>query len=210
MQTDKIIVTSLGIGTAEALDVTDRFAAYVGLDRKQALRIRLLTEETLGMVSAIAGEFGAEFWLENTADCMCRLHLEARTIMDSDKRAELVNVSTSGRNEAYKGFMGKIREIVENGRYNLDEIGKLQAQYGPDTLFYGNMGMVDAESAAISGALYSWSLEKYRRSIDESGKDNEASEEAWDELEKSIVASIADDVRVSVYGDKVELIIEKR
>ena len=31
----------------------------------------------------------------------------------------------------------------------------------------------------------------------------------WDELEKSIIANLADDVRVSVSGNNVELIIEK-
>lgn len=209
MQTDKITVTSLGIGMDEALDVTNKFAAYAGLDKKQSLRIRLLVEETLGMVSAITGDFGAQFWLENTPDCLCRLHLEARTIMDADKRDELVRVATSRKNEAYKGFMGKIRELMENSRYGLDEMGRLQAEYGGDYLMYSNMGMVDLETASMGSALYTWSLERYKSSIGNEDS-SDAAEEAWDELEKSIVASIADDVRVSVYGDKVELIIEKR
>ncbi len=209
MQTDKINVTSLGIGMDEALDVTNRFAAYAGLDKKQALRIRLLAEETLGMISAITGDFGAEFWLENTADCLCRIHLVATTLMDADKRDELVRVATSRKNEAYKGFMGKIRELMENSRYGLDEMGKLNAQYGGEYIMYSSMGAVDLETASMGSALYTWSLERYKNSIQEEDK-SDAIEEAWDELEKSIVASIADDVRVSVYGDKVELIIEKR
>lgn len=210
MQTDKITVTSLGIGTEEALDVTSKFAAYAGLDKKQALRIRLLAEETLGMVAAIAGDFGAEFWLENTDDCVCRLHLEARTLMDSDKRKDLVNVATDKKNAAYRGFMGKVRELIENSRYSIDDMGKLSSQYGGDYVMYSNMGMIDMETASLGNALYTWSLERYKNSIEEKSDKSEALEEAWDELEKSIVASIADDVRVSVYGDKVELIIEKR
>ena len=39
--------------------------------------------------------------------------------------------------------------------------------------------------------------------------ENASMEHAWDELEKSIVASIADDVRVGVRGSRVELEIEK-
>ena len=94
MQTDKIVVTSLGIGTEEALNETARFSEYIGLNRKQALRIRLLAEEMLGMVQAITGEFGADFWLENTDDCLCRMHLKARALMDSAKRKELIDAST--------------------------------------------------------------------------------------------------------------------
>ena len=55
-----------------------------------------------------------------------------------------------------------------------------------------------------------WSLAKYRQSVDEARASDQDTTEAWDELEKSIVASIADDVRVGVKGDTVELVIEKR
>lgn len=37
-----------------------------------------------------------------------------------------------------------------------------------------------------------------------------AAEEAWDELEKSIVAKLADDVQVGIRSGKVELVIRKR
>ena len=39
--------------------------------------------------------------------------------------------------------------------------------------------------------------------------DNNEAEEEWDELEKSIIANIADDVKVWIEGDKVCLVIEK-
>ena len=41
-------------------------------------------------------------------------------------------------------------------------------------------------------------------------REDEQAREAWDELEKSIVANIADDVRVSVLGGSVEMVIEKQ
>ena len=39
---------------------------------------------------------------------------------------------------------------------------------------------------------------------------SETMEEAFDELEKSIVASIADDVKVSVKSNHAEIVIEKQ
>ena len=204
MQTDKIVVTSLGIGTEQALDETARFSEYIGLNRKQALRIRLLAEEMLGMVQAITGEFGADFWLENTEDCLCRMHLKARALMDSAKRKELIDASTDKKNAAYKGFMGKIRELIEKGTDCIDEVGRYESEYGT-TFLFENVGLV--EGAGTVPLV--WSMAEYKDRID-SGEVAEDKEAAWDELEKSIVANIADDVKVAVDGDKIEVIIEKK
>ena len=47
-----------------------------------------------------------------------------------------------------------------------------------------------------------WTLNRYKDSVRDS-------EESWDELEKSIIANLADDVAVSVKGNKVEILITK-
>jgi hypothetical protein len=47
-----------------------------------------------------------------------------------------------------------------------------------------------------------WTLSRYK----DAQKDNA---EPWDELEKSIIANLADDVIVSVKGNQIEIIIEK-
>jgi hypothetical protein len=59
-------------------------------------------------------------------------------------------------------------------------------------------------------ANYMWSLDTYKGSVESSIDKDEAAKEAWDELEKSIIASIADDVKVGVSGNTVELVIEKK
>ena len=71
MQTDKIRVTSSGEGIERALQESEKFASYVGLTGKDALRLRLLAEETLGMVEAITGDFTATFWLESAGERKC-------------------------------------------------------------------------------------------------------------------------------------------
>ena len=48
----------------------------------------------------------------------------------------------------------------------------------------------------------SWSLNKYKDAQKEK-------EEPWDEIEKSIIANIADNVKVSVKGKVVEIVITK-
>ena len=59
---------------------------------------------------------------------------------------------------------------------------------------------------------YMWSMQQYKESLDELDDPDDAeinTGEAWDELEKSIVAQIADEVKVRVVGSDVEIIIFK-
>ena len=210
MQTDKIRVASNGSGREQALLEAEKYAQYGGLGKKDALQLRLLTEETLGMVTAIAEDFDADFWIENAETGVCRLHLIANTDMNYAKKKDLVAVSTSGRNEAAKGFMGRIRELIENVlTYEGEKLDPLAARIGANPAYFATMGMCEPDVMATDSMLCLWSLERYREAIAENQESSQTDQDAWDELEKSIVASIADDVRVSVSGSTVELVIEK-
>ena len=209
MVTKKLIVDSSGSGMDEALSTADRFSVSEGLDHRIAMHVHLLAEEAVGMVRAITDEFSALFWLESTDDSRILIHLLAETDMDQEKKQALIDASKSKRNDAARGIMGKIREIVENGMYRMDEVGKLEAQYGGVPLMYSLMGSTDSSYA--QSVNYQWTLGQYRRNVEAArDEDDPAAKEAWDELEKSIVANIADDVRVSVKGSSVELVIEKK
>lgn len=210
METNKIKIDSNGQGREQVLEETSKFAVYNNLDKKTAFHIRLLAEETLGMVAAITETFDAEFWLESTPDNTCRLHLRAHTPMDYEKEKQLMAVSATGENISAKGFMGRIGQFIRNALYNVNEAESLSMQYAYDPMLYGATGMLDAESMAINSMIYSWSMRQYQEELEQNKEDNQEAEEAWDELEKSIVATIADDVLVGVKGDTVELIIEKK
>ena len=84
--------------------------------------------------------------------------------------------------------MGKIRDVVENMLYPEN------AEYSSNFIAY------QLETAVLLNDQ--WTLARYK----DSQKDNE---EPWDELEKSIIANIADDVSVAVKGKNVEIVIIK-
>jgi hypothetical protein len=52
------------------------------------------------------------------------------------------------------------------------------------------------------GYTYAWSLQQYKEVSKE--------EKEWDELEKSIITSVADDVIVGVKGRKASIVIVKK
>ena len=61
------------------------------------------------------------------------------------------------------------------------------------------MQSLGADTAGI------WSFCDYKKSLAGSSPD-----ENWDELEKSIVANLADEVKVGIRDNTVELIIDKK
>lgn len=205
MTTDRIMVYSNGTGIEKAMNEAGRFAKYNDLGDEESLYLTLLTEEMLGMVKGIAGEFEGYFWLEKEDD-EYRLKLRADTYMDREKKKKLIALSASGKNESTVGIMEMIKSVLLGGLEKEEEIETLQNEYDDGTVMYGSLGMRGADDLDATG--FEWSLLQYRSMV-EKEKEKQKSLGAWDELEKSIVANIADDVKVGVRGDIVELTIIK-
>ena len=208
METEQVYVKNDGTGMERALKTADWVTRDAQLSRRDAMHLRLLVEETLGMVSAMTGEFQAVFWIEYDKQDF-RIRLEAKTQMHFEKREELLSVSSGGRNYANKGIMGKIRGLFETAIADYKEVRQMQAESGIMNLSYGAMG-IDA-SNTMSQTAMTWSLEQYRQSVrDESDRlQEEDYEEYLRELERSIVANIADDIQVGIRMDTVDMTIFK-
>lgn len=198
MRSDIIKVQNSGEGVAKALAASEAVAAYRGLSRKDTLHLRLLTEEMMGMLQGLTGEKEAEFYIEDDSGEF-RLHLITDTAMDSEKRRRLLGSSTSGKNAAVKGVMGKIRDLFQQAFEPQD--ADMPAYYAAGWMGY------DADPFGLDFAAYenTWSFNRYRETVDE-----EPEKEEWDELEKSIVANLADEIRIGINKNKVEMIIFKK
>ncbi len=208
METEQVYVKNDGTGMERALKTADWVARDAALGRKEALHFRLLVEETLGMVSAMAGEFQAVFWIEYEKKDF-KIRLEAKTQMHFEKREELLSVSRGGKNYANKGIMGKIRGLFETAISDYKEVRQMQSENGIMGLSYGAMG-VDATNA-MSQSVMTWSLEQYRQSVQQEngGAQEEEYDEYLNELERSIVANIADEIQVGIRMDTVDMTIFK-
>ncbi|BAL83186.1 hypothetical protein SELR_14780 [Selenomonas ruminantium subsp. lactilytica TAM6421] len=200
MQTQKITINSNGNGMPWALDMVEDFSRDMGFDERSARRTRLLAEETMSMVRAIVGEFVAEFWMESKPECSCILHLHADSLMNFEKKQELIETSSRQRNEASVGIMGKIQDFIEDSLYSM-EYSQRVTMGGSEIMSLGGVAL------AMDG--YMWSLDKYREDVEQKSDEEAAMDAALEELEKSIVANIADDIRVYVKGNTIEMIIEK-
>ena len=199
MKTDVITVSSKGARMEKALTEVEKVCRYKELTARQALHLRLLTEEMMGMMRSITGETEGEFWIEDK-DNVYELHLCVETRMNSDKRDKLLAASTSGKNESAKGLMGRLRDFFDRGA---DED---VAAFSTPLLMPGLYEGVGAHSME-----YEWSMIDYVEAV-KAGVEHEdkAAVEAWDELEKSVVSHVADNVKVSIKGSRAELIIVKK
>ncbi len=209
LHTERIYFNNDSEFISNALSSVDLGLSALELSKKEELHVKLLFEETIGMVKEISGDFSAIIWAERyKRQCAIRLILATR--MDIDKKTEFLKASTTKKNAAVVGIMDKIRDVIETGVLSYEGVSKLQQQYGGGGMInYGSMGTyidVGISSAPGSYGGFSWSLEDYKNSLQEQ-MNGEFGKEAWDELEKSIVASLARDVIVGIKKDSVTMTI---
>jgi len=207
MKSHMITVTNYGEGITAALEQTMASADYRGLSDKETLRLRLLAEEMLGMLREITGETEAKFWVESEKK-QFELHLLAHPIVTGRMREELLSVSSTGKNAAATGVMGKLRDIFERA-FDATEINDPSSYYLQGILLTSSSEEIDPMTYSANASMISWSLQKYKTTVAaEKENDTEAMQE-WDELEKSIVANLADEVSISIRGREVEMVVYK-
>lgn len=179
------------------LKESERVAEYNGLTHKQTLQLRLICEEIDGMLPNIIDDFNGEFWIE-FEDGICKVNISIQIPeYTAEKKTELINIAKNKKNSAVVGIVGKIRDSIEN--FLLDEV-RMEA-LALSTVYLG-LGTGYSEGADYT---YLWKLEEYRNSVKQ-----EEQVEKWDELEKSVIASVADDVIVGVKKKQANIIIVKK
>ena len=179
------------------LKESENVALYNGFNHKQTMQLRLICEEIDGMLPNIVDDFDGDFWIEYE-DGVCKVNLSVKIPeINAKKKEELINVSKSKKNAAAVGIVGKIRNAIENFFLGGESSDDFASSAG---LFY--MSTEYNESVDYSGL---WTLNTYRDYVKQ-----ENQEDAWDELEKSIIASLADDVIVGVKGKRANIVVVKK
>ena len=163
------------------LNECSNFAKANELDSKRAMHLRLLTEEMLSMLPNLMDYGSGKFYIENKDD-MIQIHLEL-FLKESAVKAAIAKRAAEAKANAGKGTVGMLKRIA--------------AAVDSAAL---KMGVVKKEES-------SWSLSEYIESV--RSTDREKNLEAWDELEHSVIANIADDVIVTSTVDSVNITICK-
>ena len=109
----------------------------------------------------------------------------------------MISIAKDKKNAAAVGIGGKIRSVVEN--FFLDEENIKSYAMTSDAF-----RMATGYSEDINYSYY-WSLDQYRGTVVKEEQNDD-----WDELEKSVIASVADDVIVGIKANQADIIIVKK
>jgi hypothetical protein len=185
------------------LKESEKVAVYNELSHKEALKLRLICEEIDGMLPNIIDDFSGDFWIDfENGVCKVNVSIELNKFT-AEKKEGLVAIAKNKKNAAAVGIVGKIRSALEDVFLSEDSFGGGDMSLGSRyfvTEYYNGM---DAYHGVDYACL--WSLEQYRSSVKKEEKS-----EAWDELEKSVIASVADDVIVGVKGKRADITVVKK
>lgn len=179
------------------LKESEKVAAYNELTHKQTLHLRLICEELDGMLPEMVGDFDGKLWIEvEDGVCYVKAIIEIDSIT-AQRKEHILSVAKNKKNASAVGIVGKIRSAMEN--FFLD--------YEPADSGFMSSSTGGALTAYDMGwdYMYYWNLGEYRTSV---SKEEKA--DAWDELEKSVIASVADDITVGVKGSRAEITIVKK
>ena len=173
MRSDSCMLCQNADNLDEIFSTVEQCAATNGLTRKRWLQLRLLAEELTGMLPPLLKWSKGTFWLENEGN-RYELHVSLKASFDNtSQRDQLLALSTSGKNAAAVGIMGKIRCAIEGA-------------------------MLPKHSKACS----KWTLSSYRTQV-------QGEQSNWNELKRSIIANLADDVLVAISGENIAITVIK-
>ena len=193
-------VCKIDKGTADLeaiLRESEKVAEYNDLDPKQTLQLRLLCEEMDGMLPNVMGGFDGDFYIE-FAEGVCRLNASVTfEEFTAGKKEALINVSKSKKNAAAVGLLGKIVSGIEDIFLDEETLRLASVSCGAVPLTAGYGEAIDYS--------YLWSLQQYKSDVEK-----KETSEAYDELEKSVIAAMADDIIVGVKGKRAEITVVKR
>ncbi len=153
MTSNIITIHSSGEGFRDASLETERMGA--ALPEEQRMQLCLITEEMLSLFNSITGDVSnAEFRIESDHR-LFTLYLSVRQKLGNVQRGELIQSTTSGKNEASKGFLGTLKEMI------------VQAMsVGKDIDLYYSSESYSSQAADLTDAVIStpkW--DKFERSV---------------------------------------------
>jgi len=165
--------------TEYILSEVERLGAFCHLDNSGVKKLRLLTEELLSLTVRLFVDYlEYEFFVENHVRRF-RLNLNAKTIVNPEQKEKLL--SLMGNNEGAKGksIRDKISEVFTN-------------------FVFSDVSLYDG-----TDSVFVFSLTDYRNQAAK-----KVTDEQWDGIEQSIIMTLANNVRISVRDNNVEVVIE--
>jgi hypothetical protein len=146
------------------------FCRQYNVSRKESMHLNILSEEILELMQSYnPSEISFDIRMNGT---VCEMRFTSRVDLDRQAEAELMSISSTGKNIAGKGIISTIRNVFESCRN----------------------GTMRTEK---------WSLQNYQANL-LSGDVNA------EEIGRSIIVKLADDVQIGIRSGMAEMIVYKK
>lgn len=198
MRTHVIHIDKHGRGRDKALRQVEMMAGSYNLDKRTGKRMRLIAEETIEMLHTIADDFEGDF-SSDINDGICEIKIVIDTRMTTNKRHRFL--SAAGRE---KGISKKIHSMIASSFPRKEDKEQLE-EVGISYLSARDMNDMNHPDKDEG---YVWSLQTYEMSVVDAMVEEKKVD--WAEIGQSIIANLADDVKVYVFHDSVEIVVTKR
>ncbi len=182
-------------GREDMLDAVEQTAKACDLTKKEQLQLRLTAEELMCFLFQLPGEYEASFWLEQKKDRF-EIHLTVALLMGKENLKKVLKSAEQTIQDEVNGLVTALSEFfVAN-----------TAQYVWTKLLHRKEREVQMDAAMkdscyIGLGVTNWSLERYQREIFQNG-----TEIKKQELAHSILASLSDELYLSIQQNRAEII----
>lgn len=197
MKTVELWISDTVRRNSDVNEILREFAEENRIEGRNYNHLCLLAEETLGMVSQMLDVYDGQLWLESTP-AGYEIILEAE-VHENRNGKDIPIVSP-------EGFMAKVA-VMMNCSYMFKSIAEIPEDLASMLPDYMSYGMRESDqSPAWAGR---WSLSAYRYQLMKHREERTAASLTLEELEKSIVAQLADEVTIGIHGHRIRLVISK-
>lgn len=181
----------------KAINEAERYAVSENLGNSMKLRLRLISEELLTLTRSIPRLKDGSFYIERDG-IDYEICFDAAGKISKKTRDQLVEVSSSNTNDAYAGISGLFTKAIDS----MVQMS-INDKQGVNSVSMDTM----EESIGKGDNDYKWSYNIYKEKeqVASADFDDELAEINEDEIGKSMLMKMSDDIRISVRTNHVSM-----
>ena len=151
-RTNNIILSHTESDIGSAMKLTSQFAARQNLDSKEIHRLDHLTEESILFIQDVMGNTKIKFWIEGSG-LKYKVHLGFRAAVGSKEYKRLIDLSSSGKNEAISTIPGRVFEAMRLGLESIISGNSSQYEWKLDKSRFSQKELNESILAATAGEI---------------------------------------------------------
>ena len=151
-RTNNIILSHTENDIGSAMKLTAQFAAKQNLDSKEINRLDHLAEESILFIQDVMGNTKIKFWVEGSG-LKYKVHLGFRAAVGSKEYKRLIDLSSSGKNEAISTIPGRVFEAMRLGLESIISGNSSQYEWKLDKSRFSQKELNESILAATAGEI---------------------------------------------------------